>query len=400
MNTYNPGALKAKLATTAAIDNKRVLLRACLNVPLDKSGKITDTTRLDEGMAELARLAKFSKKLIITAHLGRPDGKIVAELSLAPVKMYLEEKLGMPIELLTDINHVVSDPLEYKVTLIENIRFWPEEESKDKEVRMNFAKKLAGFADVYVNNAFPDYREAASTYDVAKLLPSSLGENFLQEVDQLGKFSSPARPFVAVMGGAKLSEKIDVLLALGKTADKVLIGGAMAYTLLVAKGIKIGKSLVETDKVEVAKEILAKYGDKIMLPVDHVAVKEFKEPGSAADYITVDGPEITEDIIAVDIGPKTKELYVKELGTAGSILWNGPMGVFEWQVAGQGTEAVGKAIVANSKAFKLAGGGDSISAIGKYDIHGFDHVSTGGGAMLAFLAYDKFPVLDVILASN
>jgi len=225
-------------------------------------------------------------------------------------------------------------------------------------------------------------------------LPSYLGPVFVREVEAMSNFANPKRPFLAILGGAKLSEKLDALNALAQSADKVIIGGAMAYTLLLSDGVHIGKSLVEADKLEIAKEILAKYRDKLILPVDHVVASEFS---SDSEVSTIPAVNIPEDRIAVDIGPETQRLFVNEIKQAKSILWNGPMGVFEWEQTAQGTRKVGQAIVDNKDAYKFAGGGDSIAAINKFDLTGFDHISTGGGAMLAFLSYDTFPTLDIIL---
>jgi phosphoglycerate kinase len=213
-------------------------------------------------------------------------------------------------------------------------------------------------------------------------------------VESLGKFSAPERPFVAILGGAKLSEKLDALNALVKIADKVLIGGAMAYTLMKAQGIEIGKSLFEADKLEVANEIMANYSEKILLPIDHLVTGTFSKD-SPYEHIT--DRNVPVDKIAIDIGTETIKNYVAEIANAKSILWNGPMGVFEWTQSEAGTREVGSAIINNSSAFKLSGGGDSIAAINKFNLKGFDHVSTGGGAMLAFISYDKFPILDVII---
>jgi 3-phosphoglycerate kinase len=280
------------------------------------------------------------------------------------------------------------------VFLLENIRFFNGEESKNKDERMIFARLLAGLGNTFINDAFADYRESASTYDIATLLPSFLGPVFLKEVEALSKFSTPAAPFVAILGGAKLSEKLDALNSLVKIADKVIIGGAMAYTLMKAKGINIGKSKIEDDKLDIAHEIIENYSQKLCLPVDHMLTKEFSET-SKFDYS--EDNSIPNDSIAIDIGPKTIDEYCKEIVNAKSILWNGPMGVFEWEHSGKGTCIIGNAIVNNTQAYKLAGGGDSIAAINKYRLRGIDHISTGGGAMLAFLAYDKFPTLDVII---
>lgn len=384
------------------IASKRVIVRSVLNVSVDSEGRMTDDTRYQEALPLITELAGNTKSLVITAHLGRPELR-EKKSSLWHVAETLQKDLSahnpnIKFEFIEDLTDESISRIQNEsngtVFLLENVRFFKGEESKDLQERMEFAKILASLADVFINNAFADYRESASTYDIATLLPSFIGPAFLSEVSSLGAFSAPARPFVAVLGGAKLSEKLDALKSLAEVADHVLIGGAMAYTLLKAKGINVGKSLVEDDKLEVAKEINEKFGNKILLPVDHMVVDSFSE--TAAHEFTQD-EVIPEGKIAIDIGPKTINAYKLALEGAKSILWNGPMGVFEWQHSAKGTEEVGAGISANTEAFALAGGGDSIAAINKLGLTGFDHISTGGGAMLAFLAYEKFGTLDVIL---
>lgn len=384
------------------VSSKRILVRSCLNVAVDKTGKVVDDTRLQESMPLISELAKSAKTLIITGHLGRPERRErslsfwnVAELMSNELK-----KIGVSVELYEDItDEFINKTNEIntgkRIFLLDNIRFFKGEESKNAEERIYFSKKLAELADSYVNDAFADYREAASTYTIATQIPSFIGPLFMREVDALLKFSAPERPYVAVLGGAKLSEKLDALNTLIETADKVLVGGAMAYTLLKAKGIETGNSLIEADKLEIAKDTINKAGDKLVLPIDHLVSSTFSEDASKESLI-VDSAQIPEGTIAIDIGPKTIELFVSEIQKAKSVLLNGPMGVFEWEKSALGTKAVCEA-VSKIQGYKLTGGGDSIAAINKFGITGFDHVSTGGGAMVSFIAYDKFPTLDVIL---
>jgi phosphoglycerate kinase len=399
-NRSNLGELLALKSVTPEIwAGKKVVVRAALNVATSKDGQqITDATRLEEALPLLKSLGETAERVVILAHLGRPTLAREPEFSLEVVRKALEQGLGQPVQMLTDeqaIADLGAGKLgQQKFYLLENVRFFAGEDAKDAAARQEFAKQLAGTGDIYVNDAFADYRDSASTYDIAKLLPSYLGPVFVKEVAEVTKLANPARPFVAVLGGAKLSEKLDALLALGKDADKILVGGAMAYTLLKAKGIEVGKSLVEADKLDVAKQALEQFGNKLVLPVDHVVVPEFK---AEATTTVTDSQEIPADQIAVDIGPKTIAAFEQEIAQAKSLLWNGPMGVFEWDSAAAGTQAVGKAISNSAAGFKFAGGGDSIAAINKFGLAGFSHVSTGGGAMLAMLAYDKFPTLDVIL---
>lgn len=381
--------LNSKSVRNVDLTGKNLICRAALNVPI-KEGVIKDASRIKSAIPSLMNLVSKSRRLVILSHLGRPAGRD-ASLSLQPIADYIEKEIGQTVLFANDLNEITPDMTG--IVLLENIRFFPGEESKNADERMEFAKELSKLGDIYVNDAFPDYREAASTFEIAQLLPSYLGENFESEVESLSKFANPARPFVAILGGAKLSEKLDALLSLAEVADKVIIGGAMAYTLMKSVGIEIGKSLVEEDKLEVAKEIMDRFGSKILLPVDHKVVREFVEPvGDIENKV-----ELSQDDIAVDIGNESIEKYVDVISQAESILWNGPMGVFEWVQTAEGTEKIGKAIASNTKAFSLVGGGDTIAAIEKFKLNGYSYVSMGGGAMLAFLAYDKFPVLDVVL---
>ncbi|MEO6728654.1 MAG: phosphoglycerate kinase [Candidatus Dojkabacteria bacterium] len=376
------------------IENKVVIIRSCLNVAVDKDGVMTDSTRFYESLPLIKDLASKAKKVIVMAHLGRPEKKekALSFWNIAEILTTEFEEDRVEVKLVDTIKDAKAS--KAKVILLDNIRFFPAEESKDLDVRMKFAKELASTADVFVNDAFADYRESASTYDIATLLPSYLGPVFIKEVQSLSKFTAPVSPFVAVLGGAKLSEKLDALNALVEIADKVIVGGAMAYTLMKAKGIETGKSLIENDKLDVAKEIIFKYEHKLLLPVDHLVAQEFK---AKAPYEYTQTEVIPEQSIAIDIGWNSIRKFKTELSNAKSILWNGPMGVFEWIHSSVGTKEVGSAIASNQDAFTLAGGGDSIAAINQFNLKGFDHISTGGGAMLAFLAYNKFPTLDVIV---
>lgn len=401
---YKQTDLKAKLAAknVAAIDlaGKRVLIRTCLNVAMDTHGRITDSTRIDESLPTLSMLGQKADRVVMMAHLGRPTTAREIEFSLETVRLELESRLGQTVQMLSTIEDIkaladgsLAAAASQKFFLVENIRYFAGEESGEKSQRTEFAKLLASLGDLFVNDAFADYREAASTYDVARYIPSYLGPVFVREVEAVSYFGQPERPFTAVLGGAKLSEKLDALKALSASADKVLVGGAMAYTLMLAQGIAVGNSKVETDKLEVAKAILNQFGAKIVLPVDHIVVDEFS---SSAATEVVSAAEIPAGKIAVDIGPKTQEIFKAHISQAKSILWNGPMGVFEWDSADAGTKAVGASIAA-SDAYKFAGGGDSIAAINKFNLSGFNHISTGGGAMLAFVSYEHFPTLDVVL---
>lgn len=385
------------------ITNKSIILRSCLNVTIDENGEIIDPTRFYESLPLIIELSQKAKGLTILGHLGRPKQR-ESKFSFRNVSILLQnelKELGIQVEFIEDLTNENIQKIKgnnnlafKKVFLIENTRFFEGEESDKESDRKHFAETLASLGDVFVNDAFADYRIAASTYDIAKLLPSYLGPVFLKEVESLSQLQKPQRPFVAVLGGAKLSEKLDVLNTLAETADKILIGGAMAYTLLKAKGLDIGKSLFEPDKLDVANEIIRKYSDKIELPLDHMVSKDFNDE---AMYEYTDDTDIPDDTFAIDVGWKTIERYIREINKAKTILWNGPMGVFEWDHSSVGTLKIGKAIGDNKDSYNIAGGGDSIAAINKLELDGFDHISTGGGAMLSFIANETFPTLDVIL---
>ncbi len=391
--------LNKALYKNADLDSK-IIVRTCLNVPI-KNGEVVDKTRIKEALPLLEELKDKAKRIVIMAHLGRPEGRDMA-FSLEPVRQVLEVYLKEKITLIDDINadlDMISE--DYKeserIFLLENVRFWAGEKDKDIDKQIDFAKKLSKFGDIFINDAFADYRESASTYQIAKLMPAYLGPLLYKEVKSLSMFTNAQRPFVAVLGGAKLSEKIDVIKSLGKAADYILLGGGLVYTLLKAKGYNIGKSLFDEEKLEVAKEIIEEFSDKLILPKDHIAIEEFKEPKDEKMYTVINDVNIPDNLMGVDIGPNTVEEFKNYIGKAKSILWNGPLGVFEWNLIGNETKNVAQAMVENKEAYKLAGGGDSISAINKYNIKGFDHICTGGGAMLAFLAYENFSTLDIIL---
>lgn len=400
MYSLDQEKLENKLYTHTDVSNHKVLLRTCLNVATDKEGNMIDSTRYDESFPLIQQLASKAKTLLITAHLGRPAPALAGpkhnetQFSFFKIAQKLANDLGKRVHFVTDTQDL-TQILDW-IYFLENVRFFPGEESKDEQERESFAKMLTTPCDMFINDAFADYRASASTYDVAKYLPSYVGPVFAKEIKELDNLRSPERPFLAILGWAKLSEKLDSLLALLQTADKVIIGGAMRYTLLKAKGIAIGNSLVENDKLEVAQTILEKYADKILIPADHMIVQTFKDPAIGGFFYT-DGQQISYGFEAIDIGPKgiaeCKDLIVN----AKTIVRNGPMGVFERPTSAHGTQEIGKAIMHNVSAYKLVGGGDSITAIHKLWLTGFDHICTGGGAMLAYLAYDTFPTLDIIL---
>jgi phosphoglycerate kinase len=350
--------------------------------------EITSDKRIKASLDTIRYALDHGAGVILASHLGRPKGKPNAEMSLKPAAARLIELLGKPVKMAPDCvgpEVEAMKPAPGEVLLLENLRFHAEEEKNDPE----FAKKLAALCDVYVNDAFGSaHRAHASTEGMIRFVPvAAAGLLMEQELKFLGMATSnPARPCIAILGGAKVSDKIEVIENLGKIVDKLVIGGAMAYTFLKAQGRPTGKSLVEEDKVELAKNLLAKLGAKLMLPVDHVVVSEIAA-GAANEAVTA----IPEDKIGVDIGPKTIEAFSKALVGAKTIIWNGPMGIFEKPPFDKGTVALAKA-VADSGAVSVVGGGDSEKAIKAAGVASkISHVSTGGGASLEFLAGIQLP---------
>ncbi len=374
------------------LQGKRVVLRADYNVPMDKDGNITEYMRIEASIPTLKYILESGASLIILTHLGRPKGKRVESMSVKPVAGALEKYLQRQVYFAADIYSEETKKLcaELKpgeVVLLENIRFYPEEEANDP----GFAKLLASFGDIFVNEAFSvDHRAHASTVGIADYLPAYMGLLLTKEIQALNKvLHDPARPLMAIIGGAKISDKIKILANLLPVVDKLFIGGGMANTFLAAQGYNMEKSLVEEDKIDMAKEILeGEYASKIVLPVDIVAAADFS---NEAEYKTVPLGEIPQGWQGLDIGAKTIELFASQLGAAKTILWNGPMGVFEMPNFAQGTKAVAKA-VAESAAYSVIGGGDSSAAIKSVGMEdGIDHISTGGGASLKFLEGKDLP---------
>jgi len=369
------------------LKNKTVLVRADFNVPQDENLKITDDTRIRATLPTIKYILENGvKKLILMSHLGRPDGKVVAKYSLKPVALRLAELLGIPVKFLNDC---VGDSIKQKidtskerVILLENLRFHPEEEANDA----GFAKGLASLADVFVNDAFGTaHRSHASTEGVAHYLKSVAGFLLEKEIHYLGNaMENPQRPFMVILGGAKVSDKIGVIENLLPKSDAILIAGGMAYTFLKAQGKPIGNSKLEKDKLDLAKSILDKakaLKKEILLPIDNVVVDKI-DPNSKTEIV---GEEIPEGKIAVDIGPKTIALFKEELKSAKTIVWNGPLGIFEMDAFSRGTQEIAK-FLTKLKATTIIGGGDTAAAIGKFKLEDkMTHISTGGGASLEFL---------------
>jgi phosphoglycerate kinase len=390
-----------KTVADADVRGKRVLMRVDFNVPLE-GGKITDDRRIVQALPTIKSVIDRGGKLVLMSHLGRPKGGPEPKYSLKPAAERLSQLLGKPVAFADDcigpaVEKMVAELKDGQVLLLENLRFHKEEEKNDP----NFSKQLAKHGDIYVNDAFGTaHREHASTFGACQALagkPRMIGMLIQKELKFLGDaVSNPRHPFIAILGGAKVSDKIAVIEQLLTKADELLIGGAMAYTFFLAQGKQVGKSLVERDKVELAKQLLAKAGGKIRLPVDNVVSNEMTD---TAKTQIVEG-DIPADLEGFDIGPKTAAAYVAAIAGAKTIIWNGPMGVFEKKPFAAGTLAVAKAVAeATSKngATTVIGGGDSAAAIEQMGLADkVSHVSTGGGASLEFLESGHFATLDIL----
>lgn len=382
------------------VENKRVLVRVDFNVPI-KEGIITDTNRIEASLTTIKYLIDNNAKVILMSHLGRPKGEPKPEFSLKPVAQKLSEMIGQDVKFI-DSDKVVDDSVieeskklqPKEIMLIQNTRFRKEEEKNDQ----TFSKELSQLADLYVNDAFgTSHRAHSSNVGVSKFLPSAVGFLVQKEIEIMGKaLENPERPFTAILGGAKVSDKIGVIENLLDKVDTILIGGAMAFTFIKSKGKNVGKSLIEEDKLDLAKSLLEKAqekGVKIFLPVDFVVAKEMSEE-SDSKVINID--DFTDDIAGFDIGTKTIKIFDEEIQKSKTIVWNGPMGVFEIEQFSKGTFEIANSLV-KSKATTIVGGGDSASAIAKSgNKDKVTHVSTGGGASLEFLEGKDLPGIDCI----
>ncbi|HLY74780.1 MAG TPA: phosphoglycerate kinase [Planctomycetota bacterium] len=354
---------------------KRVLVRVDFNVPL-KDGQVADDTRIKASLPTILYILEHDGKPVLVSHLGRPDGKPSDKYSLKPVAERLKELLGMPVDF--------PEPRGAAVALLENVRFDPGEEKNDDAL----ARKLAGYGDVYVNDAFGTaHRAHASTAGVTKYFKqSACGFLIEKEIKYLGKvLTNPDKPFIAIMGGSKVSDKILILEQLTKKVDAIIVGGGMAYTLLRAQGKAVGASKVEADKLDLARKILA--SARIILPVDHVAADRFD--AAAKTQVVTDVPE---GWMGLDIGPNTVELFRRELANARTVLWNGPLGVFEMDPFALGTKSIAKFLAQLDGVTTIVGGGDTAAAVEKFGVADkMSHVSTGGGASLEFLEGKELP---------
>ena len=383
------------------LKGKRVLIRCDFNVPLDSNQNITDDTRIRAALPTLEYMVTHGAKVVVMSHLGRPKGKAAAEFSLAPVAVRLAELLGKQVEF-ADSDVVVDDSVKEKVAalkdgdvlLLQNVRFRKEETDNEP----GFAKELASLGDVVVQLAFgTDHRAHASTAGVSDYLPCVSGFLIVKEVKFLGSaLQNPQRPFVAIMGGAKVGDKIKVIENLLTKVDTLIIGGGMSYTFYKAMGLEIGTSILDADNIDLAKMLLEKATSlnvKLLLPVDIVCADKFSND---AKYQTYSRDQIPSDMMGLDIGEETIKLYSEEIAKAKTVVWNGPMGVFEMENFAKGTKAIAEAL-ATSDATTIIGGGDSAAAVEQFGLADkMSHISTGGGASLEFLEGKILPGISII----
>jgi len=382
-----------------ALQGKRVFIRADLNVPQDDSGKITEDTRIRASVPAIRAALDAGAAVMVTSHLGRPtEGEFKPADSLAPVAARLSELLGQEVALKQDwIDGAGLESLAAgQVVLLENVRVNKGEKKNSDEL----AQKMAKLCDIYVNDAFGTaHRAEASTHGIAKFAPiACAGPLLAAELDALGKaLHAPARPLLAIVAGSKVSSKLTILKALSDKVDNLIVGGGIANTFMKAVGLNVGKSLVEAELVDEAKaiiDIMARRGAQVPIPVDVVCAKEFSPTATAT---VKDVADVADDDMILDIGPKTAALLADQIAAAGTIVWNGPVGVFEFDQFGHGTKTLALAI-AESKAFSIAGGGDTLAAIAKYDITDkISYISTGGGAFLEFLEGKTLPAVEILM---
>jgi phosphoglycerate kinase len=382
------------------VEGRRVLLRADLNVPLD-GRTITDDGRIRAVLPTLNALREAGARITVMSHLGRPKGAPDPKYSLRPVATRLGELLETEVAFATDTvddaaRSTVDRLRDGEVALLENLRFNPGETSKDEQERGDFAAQLAQFGQFYVDDAFGAvHRKHASVYDVAKLLPHYAGQLVVRELDVLSRLTGdPERPYVVVLGGSKVSDKLAVIEALLPKVDKLLIGGGMCFTFLKAQGHEVGQSLLEAEMVDTCRDLLARGGDKILLPVDVVAATKF---AADAQYNIVKADAIPSDRLGLDIGPETAAAFADALASARTVFWNGPMGVFELAPFAAGTRGVAEAIT-KVNGFSVVGGGDSAAAVRALGIDEglFGHISTGGGASLEYLEGKALPGITAL----
>lgn len=392
------------IETLGDLAGKKVFVRSDFNVPLDAEKNITDDGRIKAALPTITRLVDAGARVIVAAHLGRPKGQVNSDFSLAPVAKRLGELLGKDVVLASDTigegaHAATADMADGDVVLLENVRSDPRESSKVDAEREELAAEYAKLADAFVSDGFGVvHRKQASVYDIAKVLPSAAGELVFKEIDSLSKATAnPERPYTVILGGAKVSDKLGVIANLLEKADRLIIGGGMAFTFLKAKGYEVGSSLLEEDQVETAQSFIEKAAEKgveFLLPIDTVVASEFKAD-SPAEVVAADAMPAGK--MGLDIGPKTSELFAQAIASSKTIAWNGPMGVFEFDAFANGTKAVAAALE-SADGFTIVGGGDSAAAVRLlgFDETKFDHISTGGGASLEYLEGKELPGIAVL----
>ncbi len=386
-----------KTVSDVDVQGKRVLVRVDFNVPQNAAGQVTDDTRIRAALPTIDYLRQHGARVILASHLGRPKGKVVESMRLDPVATRLSQLLGQPVRKLNvaigpEVRQAVEAMRPGDVLLLENLRFYPQEEANDPA----FAQQLASVADLYVNDAFGTaHRAHASTEGVAHYLPAVAGLLMAKEIGYLGRaLGSPERPFVAILGGAKVSDKISVIQNLLPKVDRLLIGGGMANTFFLAMGYEVGDSLVELDKVEMAKDLLGRGQGKLVLPVDAVIADAFS---AEAEHQAVPADKVPAKWRIMDIGPETVRRFTAALQGARTVVWNGPMGVFEFAPFATGTIAVAHVVADLPNATTIVGGGDSVAAVEAAGVAGrISHISTGGGASLEFLEGKALPGVAIL----
>ena len=386
------------------LQGKKVFVRCDFNVPLDENGNITDNRRIVAALPTIKYLLDQNCKIILASHVGRPKGEVNPKFSLKPVANELSKLLGKEVKLAEDVvgpsaKELTSNVKEGEIVLLENVRFDAREEKNDESL----SKEFASMAEIFVNDAFGTaHRAHSSTAGIAEFLPAVSGFLIEKELEFLGSaLENPQRPFVAILGGAKVSDKLGVIESLLEKVDTLIIGGGMAYTFFKSMGYSVGKSICELDKLDLAKELMEKAKQKnvkLVLPVDNVIAKEITPD---AENKVIDSDNIPDDWEGLDIGPKTVELFKEKLKDAKTIIWNGPVGFSEYEIFANGTRSIAQALAEKEDAVKIIGGGDSAAAIEKMGLSDkMTHISTGGGASLEFLEGKKLPGIECLLDND